>query len=350
MNFGEYLWKLIKATLRFKDGSEGQKWALTVGDKLDELKQAVFQVRRAWFIGTASGQALDLHGIDRRLPRYRGESDEAYRKRLQAAHFIYALGGTNMGIKEALKIMGYPDVYIHELYKDGIVVPLFNGQYLYNGGTKHLGGNRWSEFKVMGDITESKEFQTKDLTIIKDTVNRIKPAHTRMASFALTPGMNDVINISDIAPEVGLSWNDSDMVAEIFYHSASIKHNGLYRYIAGEMRDSLNMNVSYEAADTLPGENVYAVDFKHDGGGRRWRHAGSRIRQPWNRYDSDSMHDGWNRWITRSRYGDLMATHNGIRLYNWGKKHDGNIMRGGGATESVMIIVKRNGRVIEDAA
>ncbi|MDK2903495.1 MAG: hypothetical protein PWQ93_1414 [Clostridiales bacterium] len=350
MKFGDYLWQLAKAVLHFKDGSEGQKWTATVGDELDGLKKAAFQVRRAWFIGTSPGLGLDIHGLDRRLPRYKGESDEAYRKRLQAAYFIYALGGTNMGIEEALKIMGYPDAYIHELYKDGIVMPLFNGQYFYNGGTKHAGGNRWSEFKIMSDIAEDKGFTVADLAIIKDTVNRTKSAHTRMASFAFTPAMSDVISVSDRAPDIALALDGSDTVAEIFYHSAAIRYNGTYRHIAGEMRDELRVSTSYENGDTLPGEIIYAADFEHDGGGRRWIHAGSMIRRPWYHYNEGSAHDGWDRWITRSRYGDMRATHNGIRLYNWGKKHDGNIMRGGGTADSMSVTVKRNGQVIEDAA
>ena len=130
MTFGEYLWGLLTSALRRSADGDLRKWVDAWGAQLDLAKAAIFKLRRSWLIATAQGQALDVIGQGRKLPRYPGETDDDYRLRLSAAWEIYRRGGTIPGMPEALRLIGYPEADIYELYKDGPVSPFHNGARL----------------------------------------------------------------------------------------------------------------------------------------------------------------------------------------------------------------------------
>lgn len=197
MRFGEYFWKLLTRPFKMDDDGSLRTWVDAVGTQLDKVKLSVFKMRRSWVIQTATGEALDLIGRSRKLPRYPGESDEAYRRRLSAAWEIYRRGGTIPGMKEALRLIGYPDAEIHELYKDGPVSPFHNGAYTYNGTVRHSGGVRWAEFRVRTRIEDGRDLTRTDMAVLLDTIYRVKPARSMPTALALDIMFEDFVPHQD---------------------------------------------------------------------------------------------------------------------------------------------------------
>ena len=139
MKFGEYLWKLLPGVFKRKDDGDVRRWVDVQGEVLDDLKLSVFAMRRSWVIATAQGAALDAIGKSRKLPRYPGEDDEAYRRRLSAAWEIYSRGGTIPGMVErcgslatrcgdSRAVQRRPGLAVH------------NGIYRYDHEVRHSGG------------------------------------------------------------------------------------------------------------------------------------------------------------------------------------------------------------------
>ncbi|MDI3547877.1 MAG: hypothetical protein PWR10_1529 [Halanaerobiales bacterium] len=152
MKFFDYLWALLNRPL--KKGQENKKWFTALGAILEDAKQAIFQIRRAWFILTAPGPALDVLGKARGLPRYANESNEAYRKRLLNAFETYVLSGTDSGMLKALSALGYDNTEIQPVYE--------------------VDPERWSELYIFIDQDIVKELNNFD--IVQKEARRVKRA------------------------------------------------------------------------------------------------------------------------------------------------------------------------------
>jgi hypothetical protein len=74
-----------------------------VGDQLDKVDPAQTNLEQQFAVSTATGDALDLHGKDWGVTRKNGESDDDYRKRIQAVVPIYTNGPTVSAIKQLVK-------------------------------------------------------------------------------------------------------------------------------------------------------------------------------------------------------------------------------------------------------
>lgn len=159
MSFGDYIWSLLPLPFR-KAGSDIYLLFQAIGTKLEELKQAFFQIRRAWVIETASGWALDIHGRDRKMPRLPGESDDVYRVRLQSARTIYAMGGTDTGIIESLAKIGFTATVYNLFIED----PL-----------------RWAEMKITAQGNISNSLTLPTIESLKKTLKVTKAAHAKIA-------------------------------------------------------------------------------------------------------------------------------------------------------------------------
>lgn len=121
MGFGEELWKLTPPFLKRaarKEDSDTWVWLSTLSAVFDRAREKVFLVRRQALVPTASGPALDWHGRDWKMPRFPGETDEAYRERLKNAPEFYLRSGTKRGLRAVLEALGYPDAEIYPLYKE----------------------------------------------------------------------------------------------------------------------------------------------------------------------------------------------------------------------------------------
>lgn len=346
--FGEYLFGLLRDALRAGENSELRRWADVLGLALDELKASLFLVRRAQVLATATGEALDAHGRDRGLARYPGESDDLYRMRLLAAHSIYAGAGTVPGIVAALELLGYPGAEVYELFRDGPVAPLFNGQHLYSGSVQHSGGVRWAEFKIRAGIGD-RPLTAQDLAIVVDAIRRLKPAHTRLVAFALDSRLPDEYFRLDetLALTAALLWGDG--VAGPAYHDGFAR-DGTYRYAGGCLSEAARFESALRLQDPLPGQRFYQAASRHDGGGARWRHVGTRLRAGWVRYGGTSIHNGTvSRRETVAHYGDRVLLHGGTRPYNYGSRHDGSKTHGAnGLDDGLRLVFKHRGRVILD--
>lgn len=118
MRFVDYLWFLAHGVLKRtkKDDNDVYKLFDAAGNILDAAKTNIFLIRRQGLIATATGKALDYHGRGRQLPRYAGETDDQYRKRLLSKREISEKAGTVEGIILALKSMGFDRAEIEPLY------------------------------------------------------------------------------------------------------------------------------------------------------------------------------------------------------------------------------------------
>jgi len=106
VTFGEYIYAQLVKPLK-KTGSDIYLLCQAIGNQYQVIKESIFDIRRAWVLETAQKWALDLHGPDRNMPRLPNEPDETYRRRLQSARTIYALGGTDPGIIDAMARLGF---------------------------------------------------------------------------------------------------------------------------------------------------------------------------------------------------------------------------------------------------
>lgn len=152
MKFFDYLWALLNRPL--SKGEENKKWFTTLGSILDETKQAIFKIRRAWFIKTAPSEVLEVLGQARGLTRYSGESYEAYRKRVLNAFETYILSGTDAGMLKTLSALGYPNTQIQPLYE--------------------LDPARWAELYIYIDQDIIRELGNFD--IVQKEARRVKRA------------------------------------------------------------------------------------------------------------------------------------------------------------------------------
>ncbi len=181
--FGNYFWRLLNRPLKLLEDSDTRKWVTALGEMFDGLKQSVFKMRRSWLVATAEGEALDQHGVGRSMPRYPGEKDEYYQRRLLAAFEIYQMGGTIHGTKEVLKQLGYPNTEIYELIRERVY---HDGLRRYDGTGRHTGATTpWSEFDIIVGVEPGRQFAPADLAVLLDTVKRMKSAHAKPRSLIL---------------------------------------------------------------------------------------------------------------------------------------------------------------------
>jgi hypothetical protein len=356
MGFAEYFYYLLHRIFKrgvLQQDNDADKLTRALGPNYDAAQEAIFLVREQALVATATGAALDALGKERGLPRHRDEPDEYYRRRLLSAYSLYQAAGTIPGIKNVLRILGYPNAEIYELYKDGVTQPFHNGQYRYDGTIQHQGGRRWAEFKIITDIEEGRTYTAADVRVLVDAINKVKPAHTKLAAFTL--GMIIPAEALPLDHELRLATGVQcrDAFGSQVTHAAQawVTRDGSRLYNGEIWAEKMQLAMRQSLGDTFPGARTYAPAFRHDGGGARWKHAGSRIRRGFVVYDGQKQHDGSvSRWTCWARYGDCIVTHNGLRRYNYGPVHDGKIARTMGANESFGLRLKRQGQVIEEIA
>ncbi|WP_051967850.1 hypothetical protein [Brevibacillus thermoruber] len=197
MSFGNYFYEMAHRIFKLQETDEENDifyFAHALGKYFDKLKADVFKIRREALIATASEKALALHGRDRNMPRYRGESVEEYRNRLLAAVPLHQEIGTEPGMKRALALIGYPGAIVFPFYKLKYSESKVGQGGLKIDGTWKVGAGysldtqngedltqRWAEFLV--DLNEPEQpFLPHHLKIVKDTIQFMKPAEARLYS------------------------------------------------------------------------------------------------------------------------------------------------------------------------
>lgn len=173
MNFGKYFYHLLHRIFkRQKSGqvSDTEQLMNALGNDYDELQEAIIKYREQALIFTADEQSLELHGWDRKLPRFKGESVEDYRRRLMNAFTIHSENGSYETMKDALQKLGFRNSNIEE--------------YVFTDP------ERWSQFRLLLGL-RTPEFSETERNNIVATINRIKPKHTKLASLDIESPAND---------------------------------------------------------------------------------------------------------------------------------------------------------------
>lgn len=191
MAFNEELWKLVPPFLKrvaLKEDSDTWKWLSALDVIYDQAREKVFLVRRQALIPTASGPGLDWHGRDWKMPRFPGETDEAYRERLKNASEFYLRSGTKGGIRAVLEALGYPEAEIYPLYKEKYKFRFLDESWNLGSGLTlepvepdarldYLG--KWSQLAIKLDIgdqpftSDQHDVLTKHLDMVKPPEGRI---------------------------------------------------------------------------------------------------------------------------------------------------------------------------------
>jgi len=360
MEFAEYFYYLLHRVFKrcLREHSDADKLAQALGPNYDEAMDAMYKMLEQTLVATAAGKALDHLGRERSILRYANEADDGYRGRLLSAYSLYAAGGTIPGIQQALELHGYPDAEIYELFKEGVVIPLHDGQQRYTGTAKHQGGIRWAEFCIRLGIDDDKDYAVTERKILLAAINMLKPAHTRLAAIALQMALNDRIALLEQC-RCSASLKVADGAAgPILLHTGAapygMKHNGTAFYQSGTLREALSqarlsVNVGQ---DIIPGSRTYRAAYRHDGGGLRYKHGGSLLRQGlW-------QHDGQARrtmslWYREgiAHYGDRALLHAGLIRYGTGLLRNGAVTHGAnGFDDGLQLVIRRKGRPVEFVA
>ncbi|MGE5550538.1 MAG: phage tail protein [Bacteroidota bacterium] len=144
-----------------------------VGAMLDELKEAIFGLRRLWLLALTPAEALDIFGESRGMKRLPGENDEVYRQRQMAAADEFALGGTPAGVDEAIRRVTPVAFTIDEPRTDRWVLGVAGKSKL--GFTTRLG---WEEAAFLFRITFAESLSSEIEAEVRRQVDATKPKHT----------------------------------------------------------------------------------------------------------------------------------------------------------------------------
>lgn len=157
--FRDYLWHLAHKVIKGADQETSDTYKLfsACGKVLDDLKQAIFEVRRQAFILTAKGKGLDAIGRVRRMHRYPDETDEQYAERLISKREISEYAGTAYGLSQSIRSLGYNRVKIVPVYLDDPA--------------------RWAEFYVF--LNKVRLNQLNNFEIVQRTVREVKKASSK---------------------------------------------------------------------------------------------------------------------------------------------------------------------------
>ena len=153
----DYLYWLLPAFFKKKEKQNSNVYKLLTvfGEQFEEIRDTIYEVNNQFYIETASLKYLDEIGKARGVFRLSLESDDEYRVRIKDAHVEKQKAGTNIGMIDGLKTIGF-ETQVIELYK-----------------TDRL---RWSEFIIRIISWDHINSQT----LFFNEINRLKPAHTRM--------------------------------------------------------------------------------------------------------------------------------------------------------------------------
>lgn len=155
-SFKDYFYYLLPMPMK-KLKAALNKWAAfgnVVGGYFDEAAQDLRWVRRQTMLHTCDDELLSIHGIEREMPRLRGETLEVYRDRLKSKAEIARLAGTKRSVQLAVESLGYDRCQIEPYYR-------------YDPA-------RWAEFMVW--LRASKAAGINDLSLIDERVCKVKQA------------------------------------------------------------------------------------------------------------------------------------------------------------------------------
>lgn len=155
--FADYMWYLLNTPLK-KVSKPKNQWYIyfkVIGRWFDGCLNDLYVAREEIMVATCRQEMLAIHGSDRRLVRYEGETWESYRYRIAMYEEVCKLGGTNAGVLFAVHNLGFENVTIDR--------------------AKNVTGDesRWAEFYLIFPF-DLEEAYPIGLDILKKEVRKTK--------------------------------------------------------------------------------------------------------------------------------------------------------------------------------
>ncbi|KEO82095.1 hypothetical protein [Tumebacillus flagellatus] len=142
-----------------------------IGGELDRVDPAKTELDRQFTMSSASGSWLDLHGKDWGVTRRDRESDEDYRKRIQAMLPIYSNGPTVGAISDIVKnFTGHPPILLEFGPMSFIMGATPIGNFVFNKESTFA-------FEVQVQNPGGKEYRKEDLEMV---LQLVKPARSKV--------------------------------------------------------------------------------------------------------------------------------------------------------------------------
>lgn len=117
--FGDYMFYLLTTALKNdKNSNQFYIFCKVIGKLFDQTKQDIMKLRRESMILSSSNVMLQVHGQDREMYKYDGETDENFRNRLLMKAIIAEWAGSKKGIAYALQSVGYDDSVISPVWEE----------------------------------------------------------------------------------------------------------------------------------------------------------------------------------------------------------------------------------------
>lgn len=162
-------------------GTEVGRLLQALSEGTDGARDGILALRRLWVLGTSTGAGLDLHGAARTAPRWDDESDEAYRRRLLGLFETRLRQSTKQGLLALMAALGQPEAAVLELYTLHDT-QTYDGTWSFDGSRRYESPNRWAEFAVVLPWDDGA-FPAELYRRWRIEVDRVKPAHTKLAYF-----------------------------------------------------------------------------------------------------------------------------------------------------------------------
>lgn len=167
----------------------GDRYMGAYGAAVDVLLMRAYEAIEARFIANAPADALLKIGAERGIEYYDGEPIEAYRGRVQGAWDFRIWGGTNRGIILALEQAGYT-AHIIEHETAGRKNSTFSiALYPLPGNATESGAVFDDDFTLYDNDAAAFDVIVKAAPVekMRDLVNKVKSAHTRLIDMVYTP-------------------------------------------------------------------------------------------------------------------------------------------------------------------
>lgn len=201
MNWSEYLFFLLHRIFKrgIRKGSDADKLTQALGPEYAAAQESIYLLREQAKVLTATGKGLDMCGKDRKMPRFAGEKDEAYQRRLLKAYSYYQSIGRISTTESALRALGYEDVTIYPFYP--------------------IDPTRWSQFYLVFNLPAGGTLNETDWLVIYKTINKMKPSHERLGSIDVTVAAGETVNWNEV---VTLNIYACPLPAENLYPSEDL--------------------------------------------------------------------------------------------------------------------------------
>jgi len=163
----------------------GAKWLGAHGETLDALVERLVDAVAAHLVDTAPEDAVPVLGRERGTVGIPEETEEAYRRRVQAAWDTWQWGGTRRAVEEVFRLLGYDQVVVTELRtvdrrrwaEFGILLiagPLVGGITWDADASWDVPRAQWDGLLMRGLPVER----------VLALVNEVKAAHSRLVQIA----------------------------------------------------------------------------------------------------------------------------------------------------------------------